>query len=79
MNTFIESDFIIGNSYNVQDINDAIERIDQINLTQRDEDYYKIPTESLKIADYEKEHPKKGKVVSKHTIIVYNKLSTFCH
>uniref|UniRef100_A0A6C0I7T8 DUF5901 domain-containing protein n=1 Tax=viral metagenome TaxID=1070528 RepID=A0A6C0I7T8_9ZZZZ len=33
-------------------------------------DYYKIPIENLDLSKHENEHPKKQKVVSKHTIII---------
>jgi hypothetical protein len=71
-NTVISKKFVDANNYNIESIRDAIEELDQLGVDTSNihEDYYKIPLEGMDLSKYEREHPKKGKVVSKHTIII---------
>jgi len=50
----------------------AIEELNELGVDTENlnSDYYKIPLEDTDLSKFEKEHPKKGKVISKHTIIV---------
>jgi hypothetical protein len=55
-----------------EDISSAINELRQLGVDTEDldEDYYKIPLENTDLSKFEKEHPTKSKVVSKHSIIV---------
>jgi hypothetical protein len=54
------------------EINSAIEELNELGVDTDhiNDDYYKIPLENIDLSKYEKEHPTKGKVISKHTILV---------
>ena len=70
MNT--NSSFISDTNYNLNEIRHAIEDLSErgVDIDNLHQDYYKVPLENLDLSKFEKEHPKKGKVVSKHTIII---------
>jgi hypothetical protein len=55
-----------------EDISSTINELRQLGVDTEDldEDYYKIPLENTDLSKFEKEHPTKSKVVSKHSIIV---------
>jgi hypothetical protein len=71
-NSVISKKFVDSNAYNLTGIRNAIEELDSLGVdtSNLNEDYYKVPLEGMDLSKYEKEHPKKGKVVSKHTIII---------
>lgn len=54
------------------DVEAAIDRLRQLGVdtTQLYKDYYKIPIENIDLVKVEQEQPKKGKVVSKHTVVI---------
>jgi hypothetical protein len=54
------------------ELESAIEALKELGIDTDDlnEDYYKIPLENTDLSKYEKEHPSKGKITSKHTIII---------
>ena len=57
---------------NTYEIEAAMERLQQlgVNVSDLNQDYYKIPLENIDLTKIEKELPKKSKIISKHNIIV---------
>ena len=55
-----------------EDIASAISELQRLGVDTEEfnEDYYKIPLENTDLSKFEKEHPTKSKVVSKHNIVV---------
>ena len=54
------------------DVDAAIHRLQNlgVDVSNLHRDYYKIPLENIDLQKTELEHPKKGKVLSKHNIII---------